>query len=177
MARGCRAWKKGKSSTALLLYSFSSLLANFRAGRHTFEGGKVLLLPMEAVSTSLNFSAVSKPLKWLWVLWYFVVSSKAAALGVRSLKINKSQVSWQTWTEGHQAPSLISKLVSLICAFEDINLSPFRASTSVLCFSKKLLPFAYPNVPERCQPIPADTGITPLQPPSLGLTPQPSQPL
>lgn len=35
MARGCRAWRKSKSCVALLLYSFSSLLTNLRAIRHT----------------------------------------------------------------------------------------------------------------------------------------------
>lgn len=43
MARGSRAWRKSKSSVALLLSSFSTLLANSRAIRHTSKGAEVLL--------------------------------------------------------------------------------------------------------------------------------------
>lgn len=46
MARGCRAWRKSKSCIALLLYSFSSLLANLRTIRHTSEGAELLLVSM-----------------------------------------------------------------------------------------------------------------------------------
>lgn len=45
MARGSRAWRKSKSSVALLLSSFSTLLANSRAIRHNSKGAGVLLCP------------------------------------------------------------------------------------------------------------------------------------
>lgn len=126
---------------------------------------------MQAVSTSLNFPTVSKPFKWLWVSWHFAVSSKATALGVSSLKINKSQLSWQTWSEDHQAHSLTSKLVSWIvsnqCLWGD-QPQLFQATYfSALLSARNFFLLPIPALPDRCQPILPNTGIILSQPSSL----------